>query len=472
MQTAVSTPSVAKDASLESIDAVVREVRDAFDRGTTRPIRWRIAQLDALERMMSECEAEIFEALRIDLGKPAVEAYGGEISLPKSEISHLRKKLREWSKEERVAAPLAVQPARATILREPLGVVLVIAPWNYPFQLAVSPLIGAIAAGNAVVVKPSEVTPKTSAVMAKLFPRYLDSSAIRVVEGGVPETTRLLEQKWDHIFYTGNGVVGRVVMTAAAKHLTPVTLELGGKSPVYIHESANLEVAARRIAFGKFYNCGQTCIAPDYVLCADSVHDAFVAALKNVITEFYGDDPKASPDYARIVNERHHRRLATLVAGSGKVAHGGVMDEATRFIAPTVLVDVAADAPIMADEIFGPVLPVLKIGSVDEAIRFVNARPKPLALYVFAEKESIGDAFVERTSSGAVCVNNVVLHIMVPDLPFGGVGESGMGAYHGRLSFDTFAHAKPVLRKPTQLDPKVAYPPYSDFKAALFRKLM
>jgi len=459
-------------ASLDSIDALVRDVRATFDRGVTRSIAWRTKQLDGLERMMVEREADIFEALKQDLGKPAVEAYGGEFALCKSEIAHLRKRMREWSKEERVAAPLAVQPARASIIHEPLGIVLVIAPWNYPFQLAVSPLIGAIAAGNACVVKPSEVTPATSAILARLIPQYVDSSAIKVVEGGVAETTRLLENRWDHIFYTGNGTVGRVVMAAAAKHLTPVTLELGGKSPVFVHSSANIEVAARRIVFGKFYNCGQTCIAPDFVMIEESVHDAFIEAMRRTIAEFYAGDAKSSPDYARIVNERHHRRLSKLLEGSGTVAIGGETDEATRYFSPTVLVDVPADSPVMADEIFGPILPILKVKSSDEAISFVNARPKPLALYVFAEKDAIGDAFVERTSSGAVCVNQVVMHIMVPGLPFGGVGESGMGAYHGRHTFDTFVHAKAVLRKPTQIDPKVVYPPYTDFKTALVRRVL
>lgn len=465
---AVTPPST----SSTEIAAIARDTREVFDSGRTRPLAWRAAQLDALDTMMVERESELLEALAADLGKPAIEAYGAEIAVTRNEIKLLRRKLKAWNRESRVGAPFYMLPGKATIVREPLGVVLVVAPWNYPFQLSVAPIIGAIAAGNCVVVKPSEVAPATSAFLARTLPQFVDSAAIRVVEGGVDETTSLLAQRWDHIFYTGNGTVGRIVLQAAVQHLTPVTLELGGKSPVYVDSAANLEVAARRIAFGKFYNCGQTCVAPDYALVHASVHDEFVTLVKAAITEFYGADPQQSPDYGKIVNERHHGRLTRLLSGGGTVVAGGPGDAASRYFPPTIITDVASDHPVMADEIFGPILPVLKVSLLDEAISFINARPKPLALYGFSENSSVGDTLVARTSSGGVCINHVVVHITIDALPFGGVGESGMGAYHGRASFDTFAHAKSVFRKPTFFDPPLVYPPYTAQKTSLVRKVL
>jgi aldehyde dehydrogenase (NAD+) len=366
---------------------------------------------------------------------------------------------------------MVVQPAKSRIYKDPLGVVLVIAPWNYPFQLAMAPVVGAIAAGNAVVLKPSEVAPATSRLMAELLPRYTDSQAVKVVEGAVAETTRLLEERFDHIFYTGNGTVGRVVMAAAAKHLTPVTLELGGKSPTIIDDDVDLELAIRRIVWGKFYNAGQTCVAPDYILCHERVRPRALELLKRTIEEFYGTDPKKSADYGRIVNERHHARLMTLM-DSGRVVVGGDADASDRYIAPTVLADVSPDSPVMADEIFGPILPVLSVQDVDEAIRFVNARPKPLALYVFTKREQTRDAVLERTSSGGASVNHVWLHLANHDLPFGGVGPSGMGAYHGKATFDTFVHKKSVLEKTTAMDPPVLYPPYTAQKRKILKRLL
>jgi aldehyde dehydrogenase (NAD+) len=370
-----------------------------------------------------------------------------------------------------VATPLNQKPARARIVREPLGVVLVIAPWNYPVQLLLSPLVGAVAAGNAVMLKPSEVTVHVSAALARLVPRYLDPEAIALVEGGVPETTALLEQRWDHIFYTGNGTVGRVVMAAAARHLTPVTLELGGKSPCIVDDTADLDVAARRIAWGKFLNAGQTCIAPDYVLVAESREEELVGKIGQAIRSFYGENPRKTRDYARIVNERHHRRLAAFL-GDGEVVIGGEADDAERYIAPTVMRHVDPSAPVMQEEIFGPILPVLPVRNVDEAISFVNAREKPLALYVFTADAAVEEQVLERTQSGGVCVNATIWHIANPNLPFGGVGPSGMGAYHGRASFETFSHRKSVVTKTTRLDPKIVYPPYGSLKTSLVKRLL
>jgi aldehyde dehydrogenase (NAD+) len=451
--------------------ALVARLRATFDSGKTRPLAWRREQLQAMRKMLTEREPELLEALAADLGKPRLEAWATDVGFVISEIDHALKHLRRWTRPTRVRTPLVTKPARARLVPEPLGVVLVIAPWNYPVQLALAPMVGAIAAGNAVVLKPSEVAPHTSGALAHFLPEYLDPEAIAVVEGAVAETKALLAQRFDHIFYTGNGRVGRVVMEAASHHLTPVTLELGGKSPAIVDGSANLEVAARRIAWGKFLNAGQTCIAPDYVLVARDKEDQLVELIRRAIFDFYGNDPKASPDYARIVSDNQFKRLSGLL-GSGTVAVGGEQDKGTRYIAPTVLRDVAPDAPAMQEEIFGPLLPVIPVDSADEAIAFVNAKDKPLALYVFAGDSAIADRVVESTSSGGACVNATLYHVTVPGLPFGGVGESGVGAYHAKASFDVFSHAKPVLKKSTRPDPDLAYPPYTDKKERLMRRFL
>ena len=348
---------------------------------------------------------------------------------------------------------------------------LVIAPWNYPVHLLLWPMLGAIAAGNCVIGKPSELTPHTSAAIAKLVARFLDPSAVAIVEGGPDATQALLAERFDHIFYTGSGRVGRVVMEAAARHLTPVTLELGGKSPAIVAADADVEIAARRIAWGKFLNVGQTCIAPDYALVAAPVFDQFVDHLAGMIREFYGDDPSASPDYGRIVDDRHFARLSDLLA-DGRIVVGGERDASSRYFAPTVLTEVAPESAVMRDEIFGPVLPVLPVQDVEEAIRFVNARDRPLALYVFSESRATQDAVLDATQSGAACVNATMLHAAIPGLPFGGVGASGTGAYHGRATFETFTHRRAVLRRRSRPDPSVAYPPYTEWKERLIRRFL
>ncbi len=454
-----------------AIAAAVTDLRAAFDSGRTRSIDWRLEQLGGIKRMLREREREIVEALRADVGKPELEAYAAEVAFTAGELDYVKRRLRGWMKPERVPTPIFTQPGVSRVHREPLGVVLVIGPWNYPFQLVMAPLVGALAAGNCAVIKPSEVAPATSSVIARFLPDYVDRACVRVVEGGVPETTELLAQRFDHIFYTGNGAVGRIVMAAAAKHLTPVTLELGGKSPCIVDRDVDLEVAARRIAWGKFYNAGQTCVAPDYVLVHESRHDALIDRLKATVREFYGADPKASADYGRVVNARHHQRLMKLMP-SGEAAIGGEADEADRYIAPTVLTGVSPDSPAMAEEIFGPILPVLKVASIDEAIGFVNARPKPLALYVYSADAAVQQQVIERTSSGGAAINHCWLHLTVPELPFGGVGESGIGAYHGKATFDIFCHKKAVLKKPTGIDPAILYPPYTESKAKWIRRLL
>lgn len=453
---------------------LVADLRATFRLGLTRPLEWRLAQLRQVERLLREGEGELLDALRADLGKPPAEAWATDIGFVAAEVRHMRRHLRRWLAPERAAVPLKLRPGRARILREPLGVVLVIAPWNHPVHLLLLPMAAALAAGNCVVGKPSEVTPTVSAALARLIPRYLDERAVAVVEGGAAETTALLEERFDHIFYTGNGRVGRIVTAAAARHLTPVTLELGGKSPAIVHRSADLASAARRIAWGKFVNAGQTCVAPDYVLVEEPVADRLVDELVGAIRRFYGDDPRTSPDYGRIVSDAHVARLRRLLDAGGyeEVVCGGTVDEAERYVAPTVLRGVSPEAAVMGEEIFGPILPVLTVRDLDEAVAFVNGREKPLALYVFATDEAAAERVVEHTSSGGVCVNATMLHLSVPSLPFGGVGESGTGAYHGRHNVECFSHRRAVFERPPRPDPAAAYPPYRRWKEAVLRRFL
>ena len=456
-----------------SIPDLVDSLRESFRSGLTRPLAWRREQLESLDRLLSDNGAVIASALHEDLGKPETEAFLTEIGFLSTEIRHTLKHLKSWVKPQRVLAPVVLQPGAAKLVPEPLGVVLIIAPWNYPFLLTLSPLVGALVAGNAAVLKPSELAPKTAEVIASLVPVYLDKRAVTVVQGGVSETTELLEQRFDHIFYTGSGSVGRIVMTAAAKHLTPVTLELGGKSPAYVDDSVDLRQAARRIAWGKFVNTGQTCVAPDYVLGNQALLDQLASHLADAVRDMYGSAIQANPDYGRIVNEAHFERLAAYLA-DGKVVVGGEVDAPTRFIAPTVLNHVSPEAPVMQGEIFGPILPLVAVDSLDAALRFVNDRDKPLALYVFSDDGAVVHRWQNETSSGAIGVNAPVIHLSALNLPFGGVGPSGMGSYHGKNSFDTFSHLKPILSKPLSPDTlgPVVMPPYTPAKAKLVRKLL
>lgn len=460
--------------AVERIPEIVQQLRDGFHSGVLRDIESRRAQLRSLREMFVEQEDKLIDALVADVGKPRIEAYTTEIAFTINEIDHTLKHLDAWNKPTKVKVPITFKPGSATLRPEPLGTVCIIAPWNYPVQLLFAPLVPALAAGNTAVLKPSEVTPSVSALIEELVPRYFNASTVAVVTGAVDETTALLEQRFDHIFYTGNGKVGRVVMRAAAEHLTPVTLELGGKSPAIVAADANIEVSAKRLAWAKFLNAGQTCVAPDYVLVDASVEDQFVTALADAVTTFYGADPRQSNDYARIVNERHHDRLMKLLEAGGYDATviGGTGDRGSRYIAPTVLAGVKPDAAVMDDEIFGPILPVLAVGDVDEAIRFVNDREKPLALYAFSSDEDTLEHVVANTSAGGVTLNHAIMHLAVPDLPFGGVGESGMGSYHGKAGFDTFSHAKAVLDKPTRPDPSLMYPPYTNMKQKIIRKFL
>ena len=450
----------------------VDELRSAFERGVTKPLAWRLDQLRALRRMLTDRSAEFEDALLADLAKSPTESQIAELGFVVGEIDHTLKHLRRWLRPRRVSVPGALLPARASTMLEPVGVVLVIAPWNYPVQLLLAPLVGALAAGNAVVLKPSELAPATSAAMARLIPLYLDPRAVAVVEGGVEDTTDLLAQRWDHIFYTGNGRVGRIVAAAAVENLTPVTLELGGKSPVYVDATVDIAAAARRIAWGKFMNAGQTCVAPDYVLAERSIVPRLADALRDAVRDLYGDDPAQSPDYGRIVNDRQYERLTGML-GSGTAAVGGDHDAETRYLAPTVLTDVAPESPAMAEEIFGPILPILPVDGLDDAIRFIRAGDKPLALYVFTSSATARRRILTETSSGAVGFGVPAAHLAVAGLPFGGVGESGAGAYHGERSLRTFSHEKAVLSKPLSPDTmQLIYPPYTEAKDRFARGLL
>lgn len=446
----------------------VAGLRHGFDAGITREAAWRRGQLERLRSLLTTRAVDFERALKADLGKSPAEAQITEIGFLVSEIDHALAQLTRWMRPRRAGVPVALRPATARVVAEPLGVVLVIAPWNYPLMLALSPVIGAIAAGNAVVVKPSELAPATSALLASAVQDTLDRRAFAVVEGGVGETTELLAERFDHIFYTGNGKVGRVVMRAAAEHLTPVTLELGGKSPAYVDDSVPLAAAAKRIVWGKFLNAGQTCVAPDYVLGTAATLAALTPHLERAVHELYGSAALDNPDYGSIISDSHFERLRALLADGEAVIGGGHDAERLR-IEPTVLAGVSPDAPSMQDEIFGPILPLVEVDGLDDAIAFVNGRDKPLAAYVFSDDARTRHRWEHETSSGALGFNVPVLHLASPELPFGGVGPSGMGSYHGERSFLTFSHEKAVLSKPLGLDTlgPTIMPPYSEHKHEL-----
>lgn len=442
------------------IAAIVQRQRDFFHTGQTQDLDFRIQQLQRLKQAIVDSQSDILAALQADLGKPEFEAYATEISVLR-EIDYTMRHLRRWAKPQRVRAGFEQLPARAEIYAEPLGVVLIIGAWNYPFQLLIWPLIGAIAAGNCAILKPSEIAPHTSTVVAKLIGDLFDPAYVAVIEGGVETSQAILEEPFDHIFFTGSTSIGKIIMSAAAKHLTPVTLELGGKSPCIVDADIQVAYAAKRIVWGKFLNCGQTCIAPDYLLVDRRIKSALLDAIQTALHEFYGDDPSQSSDYGRIASDRHFDRLAAFLQ-SGNIIAGGQTNRADRYIAPTVIDRVTWDDAIMQDEIFGPILPVLEYETIEEAIDRIGDRPKPLALYLFSRNPNLQERILRKTSSGGVCINDTVMQVGVPELPFGGVGASGMGRYHGKASFDTFTHYKSVLSKSFRLDLQWRYPPYAN----------
>lgn len=462
-------PERRPEATEDQVREAVARLRATFAGGRTRELRWRLEQLAAVERLLDECESEIADALLADLGRPAHDAWLGDVASTKAEAKYARKHLRRWMRRRKTRLPLNMLPGRGFYQYEPLGTVLVIGPWNYPVFLTLGPVIGAISAGDCVVVKPSEHAPATSALLARLLPKYLDPGAVAVIEGEAATTQLLLDQGFDHAFFTGGPEIGKRVMEGAAKHLTPVTLELGGKSPVIVTRDADLEVAARRIAWTKLLNSGQTCIAPDYVLVEEPVRDELLDLIAADVRKFRDGVQGGLP----VVNKRQFERLAGLLDNpGGRVALGGGVDAATLSIEPTVLVDPDPASAVMADEIFGPILPVLTVHSLTEAITFVNARPKPLAAYLFTSSQESRERLIAEVSSGGTLINHLAMHCLVPQLPFGGVGNSGMGAYHGEWGFQTFSHRKGVMIKPTKPDPRLMYPPYSERSKKILRKLL
>jgi aldehyde dehydrogenase (NAD+) len=459
-------------ASSAAVDAVA-SARAAFESGRTRGLDWREAQLDGLLRLLDENEELIADAARLDIGRPDHETWMSEVAATRREVNLARKRCRRWSRRTTVLPGWRIGVG-ARILREPLGVVLVMGPWNYAVQLLLVPLASALAAGNTAVVKPSELASNTSALLADLLPRYLDAEATRVVEGGAEVATDLLGQRFDHTFFTGGAAIGRIVAHRAAEHLTPVTLELGGKSPVIVDRDCDLATAARRVAWGRFLNAGQTCVAPDYVLVHAEVERQFLDALVGATNAMFGDQPELSADFGRIVNTAHFDRVADLIdrGGYDSIAVGGGRDRDQRYVAPTVLAGVSPDAAIMTQEIFGPVLPVLRVQEISQAISFVNDRDKPLALYVFSRSADTVDRVLAETSSGGACVNDVVMHLGLSGLPLGGVGASGYGAYHGRWGFETFSHRRAVFKRSTRLEMAAVYAPYRGWKRRLMRRVL
>ena len=441
--------------------------------GTTRPLQWRLEQLDRLDAALSAHSDAVLEALAKDLGKPDVEAYF-EVVAVRQEISLCRRQLRRWIAPKKVSVPLSQRPGRAEVIAEPLGCVLIIGPWNYPFHLAIQPLVSALAAGNTAILKPSEHAPATAQLISSLIREAFPPEIVQVVQGDGSTAQALLAERFDHIFFTGGERIGKLVMAAAAQHLTPITLELGGKSPAVVLRDADLEVTSRRLVWGKCLNAGQTCIAPDYLLVESSARASLIQALGERLTACFGEEPLDSSDLASIVNETQYARLSALLQRArerGQVLLGGTCDPERRRIAPTVIQVNDREDPLMQEELFGPLLPILEVDGLEQAIEWINQRPKPLALYLFSSSQPNQETVLNTTSSGGVCFNDVVMQVGVPELPFGGVGASGMGAYHGKAGFDTFSHQRSVLRRPFALDLPFRYPPYAG-RLPLMRRLL
>lgn len=443
------------------INSKLSHIRDFFDTDATKDVKFRKKYLKALKKAIKKYESEILEALASDLGKNKVEAYATEVGFVRKELSFVLKELKGWTKTKSVTTPMMQFPAKSFIQYEPYGTVLVIGPFNYPFQLVLSPLIGALAAGNCAVVKPSEMTPATSEVIQLIIEEAFPENYVTVIQGEKEVTSALLEERFDYIFFTGSTRVGQIVYEKASKHLTPVTLELGGKSPVIIDETANLKVAAERVAFGKFMNAGQTCVAPDYVLVHNKVKMKFVKALQTTIHEFYGSNIEQSEDFGHIVNEHHFNRLKEIIDNDHCfIIYGGNNNRAERFIEPTVMLDPSMESAAMQEEIFGPVLPVIGYDDMDEVYRIIKQFEKPLALYLFTEDDDQVETVFSKLSFGGGCVNDTILHLANPNLPFGGVGHSGIGHYHGKYSFECFSHTKSYITKSTKLESGLLFPPY------------
>ncbi|XP_034568053.1 aldehyde dehydrogenase family 3 member B1 [Notolabrus celidotus] len=457
---------------MEAQSQVVDRLRTAFRSRVTIPEEFRRAQLIQVMAMITENQEAILEALQKDLSKPRFEAVMSEVDIVINDIHHVLDNFSSWMKLEYAAKNFATKLDTCFVKREPLGVVLIIGPWNYPLQLLMIPLVEAIAAGNCVLLKPSEVSPHTGSLVAELIPKYLHQDCFAVVCGGVEETVALLKNRFDHIFYTGSKTVARSILQAAAVHLTPVTLELGGKCPCLITGRVNMAAAARRLVWAKFFNAGQSCIAPDHVICSEAIRDALLPEIRKSLEDFYGKEPEKCPDMGRIVSPRHWTRLMGMLRKTnGKIVHGGEGNEEDKYIAPTVVIDVSEDDALMADEILGPILPILTIETLQESIDFMNRGDTPLALYVFTEESSIVNTVLENTKSGGFCSNDGIVHMALPTLPFGGIGGSGIGSYHGRWGFETFSHRRGCLLRGWAMERLniLRYPPYSEEKMSWIR---
>lgn len=441
----------------QSIQSIISNQRDYFYKGNTRNVQERYDQLQKLYLTIKKNERAVMDALKKDLNKSEFEAYSTEIGILLEEIQFSKKNLKKWAAPKKVKTALTHIGTAGKIVPEPFGTALIIAPWNYPFQLALSPLVGAIAAGNTAVLKPSEFAPNVSKLLKKLVEETFPPELVTVVEGGIETNQMLLTQKFDTIFFTGSVPVGKLVMKAASEHLTPVTLELGGKSPCIVHKDADLKLSAKRIAFGKFTNAGQTCIAPDYLLIHKDIKAEFLEMLKHEITEMFGSNPLQNENYSRMISEKHFARLNQFFQ-DGEAILGGASDPETLKIAPTILDRVDANTNVMQEEIFGPILPVMDYSNLDEVISFIQDRPKPLALYLFTSSKQTEQQIIQHVSFGGGCINDTLMHIATPHLPFGGVGESGMGNYHGKYSFEAFSHYKSVLHQTTKFDFSFRYP--------------
>jgi aldehyde dehydrogenase (NAD+) len=454
-----------------NINELLQEHRRYFEKGETRSVDFRLKQLDKLSKTIKKYEKQIIDALYKDLHKPEFEAYATEIGFLYDSIKYFKKNLIKWARTRSVRTPIFYPLSKSMIYKEPYGTVLIVGPFNYPFQLVIEPLLGAIASGNCAVLKPSEYTPNITAIIKKVIEESFDNAYIRVVEGEREVTATLINAPFDYIFFTGSVGVGKVVMEAAGRNLVPVTLELGGKSPCIVDKTANIDVAAERITWGKFLNTGQTCVAPDYILAHKDIKQQLILAIVKQIRQFYGESPKASEDYGRIVSQRHMQRLVGLL-DERKIVHGGQYDLKDLYMAPTIMDNIKWNDKVMEDEIFGPILPILEFDDLEEVVKTVNSRPKPLALYVFAEDRVMWQRIIENTSFGGGCINDTISHLTSPHLPFGGVGNSGMGSYHGKKSFDTFTHEKSVLVKTMNISLRFLYPPYNQAKLKLLKKFL
>ncbi|XP_068658614.1 aldehyde dehydrogenase family 3 member F1-like isoform X2 [Aristolochia californica] len=454
------------------LEEKMKELRESFRIRRTRSAAWRRSQLEGLSRLLREKEGEIFRVLKEDLGKAPEEAYRDEIGLLRKSLNLSMASLEGWMASQKVSVPVIAFPTSAEVIPEPLGVVLIISSWNFPFGLSLDPLIGAIAAGNAVVLKPSELAPASASFLATYIPKYMDHKAVKVIPGGLPVAQNLLEQKWDKIFFTGSARVGRIVMSAAAKHLTPVTLELGGKCPAILdHLSSSWD--KERIVSGKWGLCsGQACVGIDYLLVEEKQVSSVIDQIKIRLKKFYGDKPLETNSMARIVNKSQFDRLKNLLEDSrvaASIIHGGALDEENLFIEPTILLDPPLDSEVMTEEIFGPLFPIITLKKIEDSIDFINAKPRPLAMYVFTKDESLKRKVVAETSSGSVTFNDAIIQFALDTLPFGGVGESGFGKYHGKFSFDAFSHGKSVLRRSFLTELNFGYPPWNAYKLRFLR---